>query len=313
MKHLLRANSLFFIFFLFSGCNSNYNNRKEKASVLDIQLEDQKFVKEDSTITAFADMGITQRRFIRTAQMNFKVKDVMESLEVIEYKTRELGGFVLNSHLSNDIYDSSRLPVSEDSVLQTLRYIRQGTLTLRVPDEKLDTLMAALRPISLFIYNREIHAEDVSIQLLTNQWLHRRSVNSNSNITKAIEHNGKKLTDILKAEGNADEKTETADQAILSNISIEDEVHYSTVSLIFYQDSKSQLNWYASEKQIPAFGSSFISQWKESLTGGWQIMQLLILFITRLWAFISIGLLSYVLYRKWKMSTALKVTPIEKS
>ena len=237
----------------------------------------------------------------------------MESLEVIEYKTRELGGFVLNSHLSNDIYDSSRLPVSEDSVLQTLRYIRQGTLTLRVPDEKLDTLMAALRPISLFIYNREIHAEDVSIQLLTNQWLHRRSVNSNSNITKAIEHNGKKLTDILKAEGNADEKTETADQAILSNISIEDEVHYSTVSLIFYQDSKSQLNWYASEKQIPAFGSSFISQWKESLTGGWQIMQLLILFITRLWAFISIGLLSYVLYRKWKMSTALKVTPIEKS
>ena len=41
MKHLLRANSLFFIFFLFSGCNSNYNNRKEKASVLDIQLEDQ--------------------------------------------------------------------------------------------------------------------------------------------------------------------------------------------------------------------------------------------------------------------------------
>ena len=160
----------------------------------------------DSTKTGGGqEDNLPNRRFLRTASLKFKVHEVPESVQFIENKTRQLGGFVSYSTITNNINDSTGFPVSTDTLLQTIHYTTQGFLTLRIPDHQLDSFLSLLNPISVFLVSREVKCEDVSLQLLSNQWNNRRAVQNNRRAAADIHQYSKKPESQLNIEQWMDE------------------------------------------------------------------------------------------------------------
>jgi len=115
------------------------------------------------------------RKFIRTANLKFKVKDVIKSTYDIEDITAKEGGFVTYTNLSSSISDVQKKAISEAETLETTHYVVTNEIILRVPNNKLDeTLKEISRNIDYLDY-RVIKAEDVALQLLANKLTQKRA------------------------------------------------------------------------------------------------------------------------------------------
>jgi len=250
----------------------------------------------DSTIMNEAHTTeLGERKFIRTADLKFKVKQVEEAVINIENKTKTLGGFVNLSRLINTIQDSTNISISQDSSLQTIHFITEGFLILRVPDYRMDSLLTILSPLSTLMLNREIHADDVRIQVLTNQLSLQRSVRTSRRIERDINIHGRKLSEIEQAEKTNEENEESADNAKISNLTLDDEISFSTVSIEIYQDPGIRYTEVARQRINKEFQPPFLSQISISFSDGWQMLQDLILLVAKYWIVLILMGLGYVI------------------
>lgn len=155
----------------------------------------------------------SNRKFIRTADIKFKVKDVAKSTYVIEDATSKFGGFVTYTDLKSDILEKDETKVSQDSTLVTTKYAVTNEITIRVPNRQLDTVIKTIARQIDFLDYRIIKADDVSLKLLSNQLAQKRGETSGKRLEKAIDSKGKKLDNVIDAEDRLDAKKENQDQA----------------------------------------------------------------------------------------------------
>ena len=242
--------------------------------------------------------GLSERRFIKKATLNFKVTDVNDAVIKIENKTRALGGFVNYSRLDNIVQDSACRVISQDSSMQTIHFMTKGFLILRVPENQLDSLLTALNLISTTMLHREITADDIRIQLYENQLNRLRSSKFNRRMADAIDRNGKKLVDIESAERSMYEKEESADNAIISNLTLDDSVGFSSISVEVYQNPGIRYTKVATDRKIPEYETPFFSRLADSISNGWKLIKELILFMTGYWSIIAACSLAYFILNK---------------
>ena len=224
-------------------------SRSQKGTGADILLQNvgdmnlaQKKIASDSIVANESNITeLGERRFIRTADLKFKVNEVDEAVINIENKTRSLGGFVNLSRLNYRIQDSTNISISQDSSLQTIHYVTEAFLILRVPDYRMDSLLTILKPLSTLMLNREIRADDVRIQMLANQLSNQRAIRASHRIGKDIDTKGRKLSEIEAAEKTREENEESADNAKIFNLTLDDEIKLSTISIEIYQDLESDI------------------------------------------------------------------------
>ena len=96
-----------------------------------------------SSSAAVVDKNST-RKFIRTADVKFKVKNVAKSTYAIEDATSKFGGFVTYTNLQSTINEEDKTKVSQDSTLVTTKYKVENNITIRVPNTKLDTVIKTI-------------------------------------------------------------------------------------------------------------------------------------------------------------------------
>jgi len=160
----------------------------------------------------------SHRKFIRTADLRFRAKNTVKSTYDIEDITVSHGGFVTSTELRSQIEDVHTTPVSSDSSLETTKYTVVNNMTIRVPNTQLDsTLKDIARNIEYLDY-RTIQAEDVALQILSNNMTQKRIYKNETRLTRAIEQRGRKLGETTDAEELLIEKQEQADQAKINNL-----------------------------------------------------------------------------------------------
>ena len=76
----------------------------------------------------------SSRKFIRTADIKFKVKNVAKSTYAIEDATTKFGGFVTYTNLQSNASEKEETKVSQDSTLITTKYAVTNDITIRVPN-----------------------------------------------------------------------------------------------------------------------------------------------------------------------------------
>ena len=184
---------------------------------------------QDSTSNAFISSSAavenvkdTTRRFIRSADLKFKVKSVIKSTYDIEEITNRQGGFVTFTNLTSNIDNTTTTAVSADSSLETTYYTVTNSITLRVPNTKLDTTIKEISNNIDYLDFRIIKAEDVALQILSNNLTQKRSAKNEERLTNAIDNRGKKLNETTVAEEILLSKQEQADNAKISNLSLTD-------------------------------------------------------------------------------------------
>lgn len=97
--------------------------------------------KQESTPSSSPD-----RIVIQDTSFSLHVKDVSITIKSIEEKTKQLGGFLVNSHLSKPEQAAS------------------GSITIRVPTDKLDQAMESFRQMAIKIVSESVNGRDVTDQ-----------------------------------------------------------------------------------------------------------------------------------------------------
>lgn len=269
--------------------------------------EESKAVLADSVATGqlFSSSAAVEnkkdslRKFIRTADLKFRVANVQRSTYAIEDIAVHSGGFVTLSDLACSVNAKTSTKISEDSLLETTYFVTTNTLSMRVPNENLDTVLKQIAKQISFLDHRTIKAEDVSLQFMANKWTQHRAVKHYARLKKAIDEKGKKLSEINEAEENLASKEELADFHELDNISLTDRINYSTINILIYQREETKKEVVANETNIREYEPGFLYKAKEALKGGWLFLQGLALFLLAIWPIYPIGIILWIVIRKY--------------
>ena len=286
---------------IFLGCNKNQNNNKETIEVSD--SISNAFTSSSAAVEKNKD---SSRKFIRTADIKFKVKSVINSTYDIENICNEQGGFVTYTNLASTIENQSETPISADSTLETINYAVTNSIILRVPNTKLDTTLKDIAKDIDYLDYRIIKADDISLQMLANKLTQNRAAKNETRLTKDIDNNTKKLTETMTAEEMLFTKQEQADNAKISNLSMADQVSFSTVNLLIYQRQSVKRTVIANDKNITAYQPSFWSKLWDALQFGWNMIIELFLFVLKLWALLLGGILFYWVWKWYKRKVNFK-------
>jgi len=283
------------------SCSPNRYQESTEVAMSDISAEkgsssdDQKTSPETyiSSSAAMENPNDTIRKMIRTANIKFKVKDVIKATYIIENIVVTHDGFVANTNLTSQINNTNEIPVKEDSTLLATYYSVVNTLVLRVPNVQLDTTLKEIAQLVEFMDYRIIDAKDVSLDLLSKKLEQNRLANYDSRMTNAINNKGKRLSDVNDAENSLLEKQAQADEAKLANLQILDSIKYSTINLLLYQNQSIKYEVIAKEKTIIPYSIPFGTRFIEALKFGWTIIVEFFLFLINGWSIILIAVLIF--------------------
>jgi hypothetical protein len=153
-----------------------------------------------SSNAAVAGKADSTHTFIRTADIKFKVKDVKQSTFVIEDLVSRHGGYVTYTNLSGTISYQYKTQVSSDSTEERTHYNVDNSITIRVPNRHLDSVLKGMAPLMDFLDYRTIKADDIKYTLLSNQLAEKRYKDHKQRFTKTIDTKGKKLKETVNAE-----------------------------------------------------------------------------------------------------------------
>lgn len=264
---------------------------------------DQPSASTDSTSVISSSAAVepknSNRKFVRTADIKFKVKNVAKSTTIIEDATTKFGGFVTYTNLQSHINEEDKTKVSPDSTLVTTKYTVDNNITIRVPNTQLDTVVKSIAKQIDFLNFRVIKADDVTLQMLSNKMAQKRSTATEKRIATAIDEKGKKLNQMMDAEENLDTKKEQNNVKTIENLSLQDQVNFSTLTLQIYQDQTIKQEMVANEKSTNAYRPNIGLQIWEGLKTGWFILESIISFVVVLWPFALMAFLGYLGYKKY--------------
>ena len=264
-------------------------------------LADQQTTTDSTAVSSSAAVEKKEgkQKFIRTADIKFKVKNVVKSTYAIENTTQKFGGFVTYTSLQSTIRDQVKTKISQDSTLETTKYTVQNDITIRVPNTQLDTVIKIIAKQIDFLDFRLIKADDVSLKLLSNQLSQKRNTVTQKRVEKAIDAKGKKINDVMEAENALANQKEANDNSIIEKLSLEDQINFSTITLQLYQNETIKQEIIASEKDSDAYKPNLGIQVIDSLKNGWYILETIFVFLINLWPFLLIGFGGFFLYKKY--------------
>lgn len=273
-------------------------NNKEYPETADVTSDSSNaFISSSAAVENPKD---TTRRFIRTADVKFKVKNVINSTYDIEGIAMRQNGFVEYTNLSSKIDHVNNTAVSADSSLETTYYTVTNSIIIRVPNTQLDTTLKEISRNIEFLDHRIIKAQDVALQILTNRLTKKRTAKTEERLKSAIDNRGKKLKETTNAEELLINKQEQADNAEVSNLSLQDQINFSAINLSIYQRQSIKRELLSNNKNIAAYEPGFGNKLLESLKVGGKILESFIVFLTKLWGLLLFALLVYILYKVYR-------------
>jgi len=239
------------------------------------------------------------KKFIKTAETKFLVKNVRIASEKIEDLAPKYDGYLTYSELRNRESDYSRTEVSRDSVVISKTIVVENHIILRIPNEKVDSLVRELNKLVLFLDYRIVKMDDISFTLLANQKATERLKNYDARQKQHIDTKESKLKETTAAEENILNRQIQADKLQVENSALADQLKYCTLSIhiyqnpILYKETQVLLN-------ADAFRSNLFIRIRDAMVDGWIMFEHFIVFLFRIWWLIlsTIGVLLIFKYRK---------------
>jgi hypothetical protein len=316
MKNLRKFPALALMALFLFGCARNRDEKAESVSVslsharqdsLDPAQERLTDAREKSgydkaTLSSSAAKVSkdTSRKFIRTADLKFRVRDVIRTTYRIEDIVAALDGFVTYTSLNSTINHRTFVPISRDSAMESTFYTVGNELVIRVPDTKLDTTLKSIAGLVDFLDSRIITAEDVSLNLLSEKLTEVRLKTEEERLKKAIDNQGRKLPQTTEAEDHLIDRQAQNDEARLHRLKLLDQISFSTIKISMYQRESVQREKVENEIPLPPYEPGFGHQVTESLTSGWMVLRDFVLVLLKIWWFWMTLLAGYMIYRKFR-------------
>jgi hypothetical protein len=241
-----------------------------------------------------------ERRFIRTAQAQFRVKDVYGSALAIEDVAAQQGGFVVDNGISAQTMRVERRPAGHGKLLELAEYQVRGNLTVRVPSDRTQAFLRAIASQMEFLDQRSFQAADAQFDLLRQQLARQREEDAQRELGDAM-RGGDRLdrkADVIAARSDARMQR---DEALIQQKQYQDRVDFSTITLTLYQAPKlRQTELVDTDAVFREHAQGFFSRMGDALRTGWSGILDLVVALTAAWPlWLMIALVVYGL-RRWR-------------
>jgi Domain of unknown function (DUF4349) len=239
------------------------------------------------------------RKIVRTAQIKSKVDNTEQATYKIEQITRKFNGFVTQTHLESRNLNQSETPISKDSTLETSQFEVGNKITLRVPNQHLDTFLVEMSRLYTHLDFRQVNAQDLTATFLTNQLKAQLRDNSAKRIAQASDEKGKRLSDITDAEEVRVNMKDAAIEQQIQNLETDYDIAFSVVNLDIYQNAVVSKTMKVNVSSLNA-SANFGFRLTTALANGWSILMEIFLFVVSLWGFMLIGFAAVWGFKKVK-------------
>ncbi len=233
-----------------------------------------------SSATSYVD---GERKFVRTASADFRVKDVYQSAIAIENIVANQGGFVVGNQINSSIERVNRYPIGNAKLMELAEYTVRGNLTVRVPSARTQDFLRALVSQSEFLDQRNFEARDVQFELLRKQLEFLRNQEAQRQLGDLSVSPGKISDRAAVIAGQNDAKA-NRDEAIVVQKEVEDKVAFSTISLSLYQLSKVRKTEVDDVDAIAkAIRPGFFSRMFSAVSVGWYALLDIVIDVIAIW------------------------------
>lgn len=285
-----------FIAIIFS-CNQAGKQAEEQAAAPEAAMTDSAGLPYLASTASQISSSDSGKRFIRKADLRFRVQDVARSTYAIEDAVKHMGGYVAYTNLAGTKESVDETPVSKDSSLETTYYTVINSLTVRVPNQNLDTLLKEIAREVDFLDAREIQADDVTLQYASYLKAADRQRRSATRLKQAIDKRHGKLSEVEEAEDNLEAKEERTDESVLSRLRLDDNVSLSTVKIDIYQRQSVQRVLLATPPVVKPYKPGFWTRMGDSFLSGFEVLQEICLFLTRIWGVVFMIVMLFLAVR----------------
>jgi hypothetical protein len=243
-------------------------------------------------------VGGTAPKLVKTASINFKVKNVQQTAKNITALTERFGGLIIHKEVSSSPGRSKDVKVGTDSVIRIISFSTMADITVKVPSVKLEKYMDSLATMSLYVTSRSINVTDKSLDYLSAQ-LKLKSRTDLINQQKKGKVIIKDPTNVLNLQDDM------IDQQI-GNKQIDDAVKNSIVNLNFYQSNTISKETIANDDP-DAYGPPIAKRAQMAIEHGGELFADLFIALLNIWFLIPVGFFVWVIikYNKKKRQVIL--------
>jgi len=250
---------------------------------------------EAQLTSAAATYTDAQRKFIRTAQASFRVKDVYAAALAIEDAVAAQGGFVTSNDITADVQNTTRQTIGNGKLVELAEYTVRGQLAVRVPSDKTQAFLRSIVGHMEFLERRNFAATDAQFELLRQQLAYQRNQQAQQELGQAKDEGGKLGQKATAISARNDAKS-GRDEALIAQKEFEDRVEFATLDLSLYQLPKLRRTEMTDmDAAVRDNGPGFFSRLGESLRAGWFVLLevgLVLAGFWPLWLALALGFLA---------------------
>lgn len=285
---------------LLSACSHPPNDLADNQSPQDNSTDQQNpTLVSPATSQSQAD-HLADKKFVINVSSNFSVKDVIETSNVLEKLTLDLGGYIQSRRIFNETNYVRSYPIGNEQLKTLTEFVRHSEMVLRIPNTKVSEFLAGVQGQVVFLDGQEFHAKDVALDL-ERQALHAKIEAEKQALLSPLSPT--KSDDLADKSNHINTITQSKYQQALANLdrqALNEQVAFSTILLNFRQNPQlfasitpnihAHIN---KDKQ-----ANFAHRLGEKFTQGWQSFLEMVLWLAGLWAYVF-GLIGLViLYKK---------------
>lgn len=180
-----------------------------------IEKADNEEGAESDTTENTQTLEDTGRKLIKTVDMNVETKDFDGLIPLIEQNVSELGGYIENS----DVYNGSSY--------RSYRDLRRASLTIRIPQDKLDGFIKDMQGVSN-VTNCNQRVEDVTLTYVDLE-SHKKALKTEQDRLLELLEIAETVEDIITIESRLSEVRYEIESMEAKLRSYDNRVNYSTI------------------------------------------------------------------------------------
>jgi Domain of unknown function (DUF4349) len=237
----------------------------------------------------------SKRKFVKTVETKFKVKDVAKSTYFIESLVAKNGGYVTKSDLVSNVCSSNDIKVNADTTLIISKFIVENNLEFKIPNVKLDTLLRAISKEVAYLEYRKISNEDVTLTYLQHKLSSKTASKHQKRVEKTIATRQGKVNQFIEGENELTASEENSNSSIINHLNLD----FSTVIIHLYQNSslKKDIEVAVNEEK---YAPSFFYRLGEGLKFGWHLIKEIVIGFSSIWSILLVLLILFYFVKKRK-------------
>jgi hypothetical protein len=244
-----------------------------------------------------ATQDSVREKVIRTADIRCHVGDVVTASAGIEHAVAAMGGHVEDSRMNNNIVSDKTVAYKPDSLRHVQVCHPSALLKLRVPSDKLDSVVNMLPSVAIYVDGRSLSREDVTLRYLSNEML-----NTPAGKVSKVRVNGQEALAMNKY---TDEQREKRVAREIENLDIEQRAAFSSLTVSLSQPEVVRVRILPETEGLMTT-PYYMRCYMASRTGV-EIIKGVILVLLSMWPLLLIGLVLFLGYRKMKRKRQQRV------